>query len=172
MKDLLEPINTIVWNALSDMCLFFQGALSTTWLIILGIVVVILAAICADESCKDEYGEENVWYTLVSTAVFITVYGTVFCIGWYDFKKIDQAESNVWIVVPLMCVSIILCLLNKKIFFSISFIVGAIVSAALFSKFVVALGILLGLGALMGGSSYVGTFTDKYGNSYDIFKRD
>lgn len=45
-------------------------------------------------------------------------------------------------------------------------------AAALFSKFAIAIGVLLGIGVLGGGSSYVGTFTDRNGNSYDVYKKN
>ena len=67
---------------------------------------------------------------------------------------------------------IIVSAVNGTIHFSIAYIVFVLLSALLFSKFVVALGILLGIGAFAGGSSYVGTFTDKDGNSYDIYRKD
>ena len=76
----------------------------------------------------------------------------------------------------IMLISILLLIIisvaNGKILYSIAFIVCLMISAFLFSKFVVGLGVLIGIGLFAGGSSYVGTFTDKNGNSYDVYRKD
>ena len=177
MKELLEPITTIVWNGLAKSCVYFQGALSTTWLIVLGIVAIGIAVFCAVETCKDENGEKNTIHVLLSLVTFLAIYGTIFCQGLEDFKNYETTKDDeYWIAITVMWVLILtfilLCLANKKILYSIGFVICTLLSAILFSKFIVALGILLGLGALTGGSSYVGTFTDKHGNTYDVYKKN
>lgn len=177
MKELLETISAFIWDSLNSLCLYFQGTMGNVGLIVWGIIAVIVAAFFAGESCKDENGKDNIWYGLLSIVVFFAVYGSIFCIGWNEFKVYEKANSEYgWFFVSLMLFSSLAlftcCFFNKKVLFSIGFVISVIVSAALFSKFVVVLGILLGLGAFAGGSSYVGTFTDKNGNSYDVFKKN
>ena len=174
MKELLEPITKIVWNGLSTTCVYFQGVLSSTWLIVFGIIAVGIAVFCAVESCKDENGEKNGFLLLLSILSFFSIYIAFFGIGWESFKSYEEIQSGIyWIGITSMWVLsslfIILCLINKKILYSIGYVICTVLSAILFSKFIVIIGVLLGLGALGGGSSYVGTFTDKNGNSYDIY---
>lgn len=177
MKDLVEPISALLWDSLNSLCLYFQATIEDGGLLVGGIVALLVAGLLAIKSSKNEYGEENLWYSLLVLVDSFSVYGSILCIAWNDFKAYEKANSEYgWIFVSLMLLSTLILVLvrlfNKKIFFFIGFFICLIVSAALLSKFVVGLCIILGLVALGGGSSYVGTFTDKYGNSYDIFKKD
>ena len=176
MKDLVA----LLWDFMNSSCLYFQNSLSTKWLIIWGVILFAIAVVCAVLSCSDKNGENNIWVDLLSLAVFLSVYGSVFFIGWYEFKEFANvgSESEGRYSVIVMLISIILLIIisfaNGKILYSITFIVCSMISAFLLSEFVVGLGVLMGFGLLVGagGSSYIGTFTDKDGNSYDVFKKD
>lgn len=173
----MEDLVALVWDFLVKYCLTFQNSLSTKWLIIWGVVALVLAVVSAVFSCKDKNGENNVWADLLSVIIFLSVYGTIFFIGFNEFKEFVSAGSELGyysIIIMLISIvlSIVIAIANGKILYSIAFIVSLILSALLFSKFIVGLGILIGLGLFAGGSTFVGTFTDKYGNSYDVYKND
>lgn len=173
MKDLVA----LLWDFMNNSCLYFQNSLSTKWLIIWGVIVLAIAIVCAVLSCNDKNGENNIWADLLSAVVFLSVYGSVFFIGWNQFKDFVNAGSEYgYYSIIIMLISILLLIIisfaNGKILYSIAFIVCLLISAFLFSKFVVGLGVLMGIGLFAGGSTYVGTFTDRNGNSYDVYRKD
>ena len=176
MKEFLEPIAANIWDLFANFCLFMQESLETKWLIIGGIIMVIIAAFLCDRMMKDEYGETNIWLILFAVGFFLAVFFTVFCMGLDNFVHYkDLKDSDDWIIVSITWIILFLLIIisipSGKIITTLCFVVCAIMAAALFSKFVVGVGILLGLAALGGGSTYVGTFTDRNGNSYDIYKK-
>ena len=165
------------WDIMDKLSLYFQNALTTKWLIIWGIVAVILAIGSAVLASKDKNDEENVWIVLLSLAVFLSAYATIFFMGVNDFKEYEIANSDFgyYCIIALLISTLLLIIVsavNGTILFSIASIVFVILSALLFSKFVVALGVLCGIGVFAGGSTYVGTFTDRNGNSYDVYRKD
>ena len=168
---------TFVWDFMNKYCMYFQNALSTKWLIIWGVVALILAIASVFMSGKGKNGEDNIWIALLSVFVFLSVYATVFFIGVNEFKgyEIANSECGYYCIIAMLISTLLLIsvsAVNGTIYFSVAYIIFIILSALLFSKFVVALGILLGIGVFAGGSSHVGTFTDKDGNSYDVYKKD
>lgn len=173
----MKGLVTLIWDFMSGSSMYFQNTLSTKWLIIWGIAALVIAICCAILSCKDKNEENNIWVDLLSAVIFLSVYGSVFFIGLNEFKDFRDANSEFgYYCIIIMLISIVLLIVissvNGTILYAIAFIVCLFLSAFLFSKFVVGLGVLMGIGLFAGGSSYVGTFTDKNGNSYDIYKKD
>ena len=85
-------------------------------------------------------------------------------------------DDSDWIFVSIMW-GLFLCMIvasyyEKVFWIAVVLSISMIVAAALFSKFAVGIGILLVLGALGGGPTFVGTFTDRNGNSYDVYKNN
>ena len=173
----MKGLVALLWDFMDKSCLYFQNALSTKWLIVGGVVAFIIAIGCAFMSCKDKNGENNIWADLLSAVVFLSVYGSVFFIGLNEFKDFVNADSESgYYCIIIMLISILLLIVvsavNGTILYSIVYIICLFISAFLLSEFVVGLGVLMVLGVFAGGSSYVGTFTDKDGNSYDVYKKD
>jgi hypothetical protein len=173
----MKGLASLTWDFMSDSSMYFQNTLSTKWLIIWGIVALVIAISGAVLSSKDKNEEDNIWIVLLSIVSFLSVYGSVFFIGLNEFKNFANANSEFgYYCIIIMLISIlsliVISAVNGTIHYAIAFIVCLLLSAFLFSKFVVGLGILLGIGVFAGGSSYIGTFTDKNGNSYDIYKKN
>ena len=173
----MKVLVALVWDFMNRSSLYFQNTLSTKWLIIWGIIVFIIAIGCAFMSCKDKNGENNIWADLLTAVVFLSVYGSVFFIGLNEFKDFVNADSESgYYCIIIMLISILLLIVvsavNGTILYSIVYIVCLFISAFLFSEFVVGLGVLMGIGLFAGGSTYVGTFTDKNGNSFDVYKKN
>ena len=178
MKELLDPICSIAWDLLANLCLFAQTTFSTRWLIILGIVFIAVVIFCGYYLAEGNEKGAPVGTAILAFLFFVALFVNLLIMAFADFKDYNVAtagDDTDWIVVSVM-LALLLCLIAVSIYektFVISIIMALsmIIAAALFSKFAVAIGIVLGLGVLGGGSTYVGTFTDRNGNSYDVYKK-
>lgn len=171
MKDLVA----FVWDFLNNSCLYFQNTLSTKWLIISGIIALAMAIVCAAMGRSDE-DESN--YTFITLFMAFPIYFSIFAIGLNHFEGFVSVDNVIcYISILLLLLMIVLYIIYSvscgKILYSIASIVCLMLSAFLFSKFIGVIGLCMFIigGILGGGSSYLGTFTDKNGNSYDIFKK-
>jgi uncharacterized membrane protein YhdT len=175
MRDILEPIASGIWNVLAKLCLYVQSTFNTTWLIVLGIAFLVGAIIAAYLHDDKERGSS--WITILSAILlFLSIFFVVFLMAWNEFKPYNDVASDInWISVSVFLVLAVLLLISTafsyRVIYSILYIVCMVASAILLSKFMVVIGVLLGLGAIGGGYTYVGTFTDRNGNSYDVYKK-
>ena len=177
MKTFLEPIASLIYDSLVNMCLFFQGIFDSKWLIILSIVFIISSIFCFIKLCKDEYGNNNVWMMTLSEILIVVVGMLIIFIGMDNFKPYKESDNTVSLISTtamwiLALIHVVICSCNHKALYSICFIIGIIMCSVLLSKFFIIMGVWLFMCMFVGGSSFVGTFTDKNGNSFDIFKRD
>ena len=179
MKELLDPICSVVWNMLANLCLFAQTTFSTKWLIILGIVFLAGVIFCGYYLAEGNEKGVPVGTAILAFLFFVALFVNLLIMAFADFKDYSTAtagDDDDWIYMSIM-LALLLCLLAfsiyEKVFVvAIFMIVCMIILAALLSKYAIAIGIVLGIGVLGGGSSYVGTFTDKNGNSYDVYKKN
>lgn len=178
MKDFFEPLVTNVWDSIANLCTTTHGAIDDLWIIIIGIVLIV-ASFCfgiliSRNSNSESMGKFNLIMLLL---LFITIVVFVFNIGLEGFKPYRSVENNSgWITfLVLSSFFIVLILINmlsiRTIIYVVLFFVCSFGAAILFSKYVWPAVILLSLTLLGGGSTYVGTFTDKNGNSFDIYRK-
>lgn len=179
MKEMLDPICSIVWDMLANLCLFAQTTFNTKWLIILGIVFLAGIIICGYYMAEGNKNGFPVGTGVLAFLFFIALFANILIMAFADFKDYSTAtagDDTDWIFMSIM-LALLLCLIAvsiyEKVFIAaIIMVICMIISAALFSKFAIAIGIVLGIGVLGGGSTYVGTFTDRNGNKYDVYKKN
>jgi len=177
MKELLDFINSIVWDLLAKMCLFTQSTFGTKWLIILGIVFVFAAVVCFNYIVNDSKNGFPVWTLIFSFLFIFSLCINLVFMWWYGFNDYENTTtrrdlfevlvfSTVWLL--------LLCTMVASVFEdvwmpTIIMVVCVIISITLFSKYGFLGLAVLGIGG--GGATYIGTFTDRNGNSYDIYKK-
>ena len=165
MKELLDPICSIVWDMLANLCLFAQTTFTSKWLIILGIVFIAVVIFCGYYIAEGNEKGAPVGTAILAFLFFVALFVNILIMAFADFKEYSVAtagDDDDWIFVSVMC-ALLLCLVAVSIYervFIIAIIMVismVIAAAALFSKFAIAIGVVLGIGVLGGGSSYVGT---------------
>ena len=173
---MLDPICSVIWDMFAKMSLYVQLNFSNTWLIVLGIVFLVAGIVAACYIDDKENG--TVWVkAILGVLVFLATFVVILFVAWNEFKPYHEIDSDInWIVVSVFLLLAILLLVSTafsyRVLFTVLFIICMIASAIFFSKFMVAIAVLLGIGVIGGGSTYVGTFTDRNGNSYDVYKKN
>ncbi len=154
MKEILEPIASVIYDSLVKLCLYFQGVFDSMWLIVLSAVFIIATIFCFLKQCKEDFGN-NRWIQITSGLLLVAFCSLFFSIGWEDFKLYNELDDSVtWILITavwvLSLIHIIVCYYYHKVLYSILFVIGLILAMIFFSKFFVYLAVIFVLGAVSG----------------------
>ena len=176
-----------VWNALKSLCIFSQTHLSFNWKLALLVFCVIFGVFCFIKAKKevDPFDEDShVVFNITALFNFISIFGFASCLCFADYVDYNLTSRFTrifaWIFFVFLWLSIIYFIiigfkLNIKYFlYCCCVIICTVLSAAIISTILgglVLILLIIGGGLVGGGGSYIGTFRDKYGNSYDIFEK-
>lgn len=147
----MKGLVALVWDFMTSSSLYLHNTLSTKWLIILGGVALAVAVYCIALLCKDQNDENKDRNESLCTVIFLFVYGSVFFIGFNDFKVFADANSTCgYYCIIIMLIAILLLgltsAINGTMLYSITYIVFLFLSAFLFSKSAIGVAILMGIG--------------------------
>lgn len=176
MVNFIKDLCVGIYNLLAHACLWTQSQFSNTVLIVGGVAMIIIFVGVCYKMYEDEGGGDTALTFALSAGLFYMLFGL--CQGVSEFVDVDVTQSlYVWSVV-IMCGLLLIFIgvgyasITKGMF--IEFLIGFIcmvLGYILLSKYI-AIIVCAGCIAIGGGSKYIGTFTDKNGNSYDIYKKD
>lgn len=177
MKDIFEPIGSIVWNLGVDLCLWFQNGLTSTWLIIGSVITFIIAIWIADNIVKMPNSDFSLLCVFTIIGCLFMTLTSVAAMSFGSFSHYDSIEYPtaaliiISITITLMLLLIILGFFSGNSILSVLWVCCCIVLGALLSKFI-AIIIIFAIITVGGGGTYMGTFIDRYGNKYDVYKSD
>lgn len=176
MIEIIRNFGVAMWNCAASVCLWAQGQFSTTTLVVTGIIA--LVGFIYATNVMENKGATPVILLSLLAFVLLFVFGVI--VGFGDFAHRTTNEGDgvlacgiIWILLLLIWLAIIGNGVSLGFLFqSILSIICTIVCLICFSKYIIYVAILGGIGVFAGGSKFVGTFTDKDGNSYDVYKND
>lgn len=117
MKELLDPICSIVWDMLANLCLFAQTTFTSKWLIILGVVFIAGVIFCGYYMAEGNEKGAPVGTAILAFLFFVALFVNILIMAFADFKEYSVAtagDDDDWIFVSVMC-ALLLCLVAVSI---------------------------------------------------------
>ena len=174
MKTFFGTIFSFLWDISVDFYLWAHSSFSEKSLIIMAVIIVIIGIY----TCCKVYESSVNW--LVGTLIacmFFSMCGVslyfMYSNGFVHWANLN-GDLIGWISMILFMTMMFLLIAsgiaNNRIIYSIISFLCLYVSCLLLGKH--AIWALLPIAGIGGGSTFIGTFTDTRGNTYDVFRRD
>lgn len=174
MKTFFETIFSFLWNISVDFYTWVHTSYSEETLIISAIILALIGIY----TCYKMYDSEINWFggTLFA-CVFFFFYGVslylMYEVHFVHWENITDGYSG-WTSMIIFAVFTLLLLIsglsNNRIIYALISFLCLYFSCLLLGKH--AAWVLIPFIGCGGGSTFVGTFTDTHGNSYDVYRRD